>query len=61
LFILEERFASPGRPPSQRPHPDHRQYFNGDNGSGVGANHQTGWTALIACLLFEYSGRQGRA
>jgi len=27
------------------------EYFNGDNGSGMGASHQTGWTALIAKLL----------
>ena len=27
------------------------EYFNGDNGSGVGASHQTGWTALVAKLL----------
>jgi hypothetical protein len=27
------------------------EYFHGDNGSGVGANHQTGWTALVAKLL----------
>ena len=27
------------------------EYFNGDNGSGVGASHQTGWTALIAKML----------
>ena len=24
------------------------EYFNGDNGKGVGASHQTGWTALIS-------------
>jgi hypothetical protein len=35
------------------------EYFNGDNGSGLGASHQTGWTALIASLLFEYGGRHG--
>lgn len=23
------------------------EYFNGDNGKGLGASHQTGWTALI--------------
>jgi hypothetical protein len=28
------------------------EYFHGDNGRGVGASHQTGWTALIARLLF---------
>lgn len=27
------------------------EYFNGDNGKGLGASHQTGWTGLIAGLL----------
>jgi hypothetical protein len=27
------------------------EYFNGDNGAGMGASHQTGWTALVAKLL----------
>lgn len=27
------------------------EYFHGDNGRGVGASHQTGWTALIAKLI----------
>ena len=27
------------------------EYFHGDSGRGVGANHQTGWTGLIAKLL----------
>jgi hypothetical protein len=27
------------------------EYFHGDNGRGLGASHQTGWTALIAHLL----------
>jgi len=27
------------------------EYFNGDNGAGLGASHQTGWTGLIASLL----------
>src|SRR4029078_12307065 len=30
------------------------QYFNGDTGAGVGASHQTGWTALVVSLLYEY-------
>ena len=29
------------------------EYFHGDNGRGCGANHQTGWTALITRLLAE--------
>jgi len=30
------------------------EYFHGDNGAGLGANHQTGWTGLIARLLQIY-------
>jgi len=29
------------------------EYFHGDTGAGVGANHQTGWTALVAKLLTQ--------
>jgi len=29
------------------------EYFHGDTGSGVGANHQTGWTGLVAKLLTQ--------
>jgi hypothetical protein len=27
------------------------EYFHGDNGAGLGASHQTGWTGLIARTL----------
>ena len=27
------------------------EYFHGDNGAGLGASHQTGWTGLIAPLI----------
>jgi hypothetical protein len=27
------------------------EYFHGDDGSGVGASHQTGWTGLVAKML----------
>ncbi|MET4082900.1 hypothetical protein ABIB40_002864 [Pedobacter sp. UYP30] len=30
------------------------EYFDGDNGRGVGASHQLGWTALVANLIEEY-------
>jgi hypothetical protein len=30
------------------------EYFNGDTGQGLGANHQTGWTALVARLIEEF-------
>jgi glycogen debranching enzyme len=29
------------------------EFFNGDTGQGLGASHQTGWTALLANLLLE--------
>jgi hypothetical protein len=33
------------------------EYFHGDNGGGIGASHQTGWTALVAKLLEQTGGR----
>jgi hypothetical protein len=30
------------------------EFFNGDNGAGVGASHQTGWTGLVGKLLQQY-------
>jgi hypothetical protein len=27
------------------------EYFHGDNGAGLGASHQTGWTGLVAKLI----------
>lgn len=30
------------------------EYFHGDTGKGLGASHQTGWTALVAELISEY-------
>jgi hypothetical protein len=30
------------------------EYFHGDNGAGLGANHQTGWTGLVANLIDEW-------
>jgi len=32
------------------------EYFHGDNGAGLGASHQTGWTALVAKLLQQSGG-----
>ncbi len=32
------------------------EYFHGDNGRGVGASHQTGWTGLIAKILQPKNG-----
>jgi len=30
------------------------EYFHGDNGAGLGASHQTGWTGLVAKLIHLY-------
>jgi hypothetical protein len=30
------------------------EYFHGENGAGLGASHQTGWTALVASLIDEW-------
>jgi hypothetical protein len=27
------------------------EYFHGDNGAGIGASHQTGWTAAVARMI----------
>ena len=36
------------------------EYFHGDNGAGIGASHQTGWTALVAKLLIQSGERSHR-
>ena len=32
------------------------EYFHGDEGAGIGASHQTGWTALVAKLIQQSGG-----
>jgi hypothetical protein len=34
------------------------EYFHGDTGAGLGASHQTGWTALVINLILRKSGRR---
>jgi hypothetical protein len=48
VFGATERFQSD---PNWRDLIPFYEYFHGDNGSGVGASHQTGWTGLVAKLL----------
>ena len=36
------------------------EYFHGDNGAGLGASHQTGWTALVVDLLLDPPARARR-
>jgi mannosylglycerate hydrolase MGH1-like protein len=37
--------------PLWREHITFHEYFHGDTGEGLGASHQTGWTALVAKLI----------
>ena len=48
VFGGYEKFQSD---PHFRDHVLFHEYFHGDTGAGLGANHQTGWTALVAKLL----------
>ena len=32
------------------------EYFHGDNGAGIGASHQTGWTGTVALLPLLFRG-----
>ena len=41
--------------PHWRDHILFYEYFHGDTGAGLGASHQTGWTALIANLIDEWT------
>ncbi len=35
------------------------EYFHGDNGAGLGASHQTGWTGIIARTMHLFATVQG--
>jgi Mannosylglycerate hydrolase MGH1-like glycoside hydrolase domain/Glycosyl hydrolase family 63 C-terminal domain len=41
--------------PHWRDHILFYEYFHGDNGAGIGASHQTGWTGLVAALIAIFS------
>jgi hypothetical protein len=40
--------------PHWRDHILFYEYFHGDNGAGLGASHQTGWTGLVAKFIELY-------
>jgi hypothetical protein len=42
--------------PGWRDYVPFHEFFHGDTGAGLGASHQTGWTALVA-LLLQHGGR----
>jgi hypothetical protein len=48
VFGGAEKFQ---RDPHFRDHIPFYEYFHGDDGAGIGASHQTGWTGLVAKLL----------
>ncbi len=48
VFGAVEKFQ---RDPHWRDLPLFYEYFHGDNGAGIGASHQTGWTGLVARLV----------
>jgi hypothetical protein len=37
------------------------EYFHGDNGAGIGASHQTGWTGIVATLIEIFGKLDGEA
>ncbi|HEV7700273.1 MAG TPA: hypothetical protein VGO43_08610 [Pyrinomonadaceae bacterium] len=59
LFLRDETGARPGMGHTHKLQSDahfreyiwFHEYFNGDDGTGLGASHQTGWTGLVAKLL----------
>jgi hypothetical protein len=53
VFGGAEKFQ---RDPEWRDHLLFYEYFHGDNGAGIGASHQTGWTAIVGGLI-EYFGK----
>lgn len=64
LISLFRPDASGRRPGQQRDagsgdlwnHPTFSEYFHADAGTGLGASHQTGWTAMIAHLICDHGG-----
>jgi hypothetical protein len=59
IFLRDERGRRPAyggtakfqSDPHWRDHLLFYEYFHGDNGAGLGASHQTGWTGLVATLI----------
>jgi hypothetical protein len=62
IFLRDERGRRPvyggiekfQTDPHWRDHLLFHEYFHGDNGAGLGASHQTGWTGLIGKLIQLY-------
>ncbi len=48
VFGGREKFQTD---PHWRDYIPFHEYFHGDNGAGIGASHQTGWSGLVATLI----------
>ena len=46
-------YERPARDPRWQDVVPMHEYFHADNGMGLGASHQTGWTGLVANLILE--------
>jgi hypothetical protein len=57
VFGGNERFQND---PRWRDYVPFHEYFHGDNGAGIGASHQTGWTGLIAKLIQQQGAHPSR-
>ncbi len=57
VFGNNEKFQND---PHWRDYVPFHEYFHGDTGAGVGASHQTGWTALVASMIHELSVQPNR-
>jgi hypothetical protein len=59
IFLRDESNKRPVYGATEKFHTDENwrdyvlfyEYFHGDNGAGLGASHQTGWTGLVAKIL----------
>jgi glycogen debranching enzyme len=58
VFGANEKFQSD---PHWRDYVPFYEYFHADTGAGVGASHQTGWTALVTKMIDELSSKQKAA
>jgi hypothetical protein len=58
VFGANEKFQSD---PHWRDYVPFHEYFHADTGAGVGASHQTGWTALVTKMIDELSLKQKAA
>lgn len=53
VFQYHSKHQEFWKQPAFKEHHQFFEFFHGDTGEGLGASHQTGWTALIANLLLE--------